>query len=67
MIRTAKRVHVYVDPQRDLHGPAVVRTACGDLLLCHQDSQRHLSGRLLRFRQAPRCRTTFLPARHFLR
>ena len=33
MIRIAKRVHVYVNPERDLHGPAVVRTASGDLLL----------------------------------
>jgi hypothetical protein len=44
MIRIAERVHVYVNPQRDLHGPAVVRTGSGDLLLCHQDSQQHRGG-----------------------
>ena len=44
MIRITNRVHVYVNAQRDLHGPCVVRTASGDLLLCHQDSLEHRGG-----------------------
>ena len=35
---------VAANPQRDLHGPCVVRAANGDLLLCHQDSEQHLGG-----------------------
>ena len=37
-------IPVHVDPDRDLHGPAVVRAANGDLLLSHQDSDRHGGG-----------------------
>ena len=43
-IRIAARVNVNVDPTRDLHGPCVVRAANGDLLLSHQDSNRHHGG-----------------------
>lgn len=35
------RVDVYVNPERDLHGPCAVRAANGDLLLSHQDSVEH--------------------------
>jgi hypothetical protein len=35
------RVEVYLNPGRDLHGPCVVRTGNGDLLLCHQGSEEH--------------------------
>jgi hypothetical protein len=40
-VRVGKRVNVYVNPNRDLHGPCVVRAGNGDLLLCHQDSNQH--------------------------
>ena len=36
-----KRITVSADPERDLHGPAVVRAGNGDLLLSHQDSITH--------------------------
>jgi hypothetical protein len=39
-----KRINVHVNPNRDLHGPCVVRTAGGDLLLCHQNSNQHHGG-----------------------
>jgi hypothetical protein len=44
IIRVAKRVAVNVDPDRDLHGPCVIRAANGDLLLSHQDSNKHGGG-----------------------
>ena len=40
----AERIEVYVNPERDLHGPCVGRAANGDLLLCHQDSLVHQGG-----------------------
>jgi hypothetical protein len=43
-VQVAGCVSVAVDPTRDLHGPCVVRTASGDLLLCHQDSDQHHGG-----------------------
>ena len=43
-VKIVERVNVYVNPKRDLHGPCVVRTANGDLLLCHQDSDQHGGG-----------------------
>lgn len=43
-VKVTERVFVNVDPQRDLHGPCVVRAANGDLLLCHQDSNAHHGG-----------------------
>jgi hypothetical protein len=43
-VKVSERVLVNVDPQRDLHGPSVVRAANGDLLLCHQDSNAHRGG-----------------------
>lgn len=43
-VRIASRIEVNVDPTRDLHGPAVIRAANGDLLLCHQDSNKHRGG-----------------------
>jgi len=43
-IEIEKRIVVAENPERDLHGPAVVRAANGELLLCHQDSQQHLGG-----------------------
>ena len=42
--RIVNRVEVCVNPQRDLHGPCVVRAGNGDLLLCHQDAEQHLGG-----------------------
>ena len=44
LIGILERIDVNVDPQRDLHGPCVVRAANGDLLLCHQDSNQHSGG-----------------------
>ena len=44
VVRVVQKVPVNVNPQRDLHGPCVVRAANGDLLLCHQDSDRHGGG-----------------------
>ncbi len=44
VVRIAKRIEVNIDPQRDLHGPCVIRAASGDLLLCHQDSNQHRGG-----------------------
>lgn len=41
IVRVVDRVEVYVNPERDLHGPCVVRAANGDLLLSHQDSEEH--------------------------
>ncbi|MBD3670726.1 MAG: exo-alpha-sialidase [Gammaproteobacteria bacterium] len=35
---------VYANPERDLHGPSVVRAGNGDLILHHQDSAQHLGG-----------------------
>lgn len=43
-LRLERRAVVHADPERDLHGPCVVRTASGDLLLSHQDSQAHHGG-----------------------
>lgn len=37
-IGIVRRITVNASPERDLHGPAVVRAANGDLLLSHQDS-----------------------------
>jgi len=42
--RVVQRVRVNVNPQRDLHGPCVVRAGNGDLLLCHRDSLEHIGG-----------------------
>ena len=44
VVRIAKRIEVNVDPERDLHGPCVIRTGSDDLLLCHQDSNKHRGG-----------------------
>ncbi len=41
MIEIVDRVTVYADPERDLHGPCVIRAGNGDLLLSHQDSVQH--------------------------
>ena len=43
-IEIIDRVDIYVNPNRDLHGPCAVRAANGDLLLCHQDSNQHHGG-----------------------
>lgn len=43
-IEIQNKLVIAANPQRDLHGPAVVRTHRGELLLCHQDSQQHLGG-----------------------
>lgn len=43
-VRIGERVFVNVHPERDLHGPSVVRAANGDLLVCHQDSNAHRGG-----------------------
>ena len=43
-VRIGERVFVNVNPERDLHGPSVVRAANGDLLVCHQDSNAHRGG-----------------------
>ena len=40
-VKVVNRLDVYVNSERDLHGPCVVRAANGDLLLCHQDSEEH--------------------------
>ena len=40
-VEVVERVVVYANPNRDLHGPCVVRAANEDLLLCHQDSEKH--------------------------
>ncbi len=44
VVRVVKRVLVNVNPERDLHGPCVVRAGNGDLLLCHRDSLEHIGG-----------------------
>jgi len=44
MIRIKKRIPVNINPERDLHGPCVVRAGNGDLLLSHQDSEQHGGG-----------------------
>ena len=44
IFRIEQTVSVNVNPDRDLHGPSVVRASNGDLLLCHQDSEQHLGG-----------------------
>ena len=44
VVRIAKRIEVNVDPERDLHGPCVIRTGSDNLLLCHQDSNKHRGG-----------------------
>jgi hypothetical protein len=43
-IEILQRCPVHIDPDRDLHGPCVTRTATGDWLLCHQDSAKHQGG-----------------------
>ena len=43
-VRVVKKVHVNVNPERDLHGPCVVRAGNNDLLLCHRDSLEHIGG-----------------------
>lgn len=44
VVRVLKKIEVHVNPDRDFHGPAVVRAANGDLLLFHQDSDQHEGG-----------------------
>lgn len=44
IVRMVKQIEVNIDPQRDLHGPCVIRAANGDLLLSHQDSNKHRGG-----------------------
>lgn len=43
-VRVLKRVVVNINSRRDLHGPCVVRAGNGDLLLSHQDSDKHGGG-----------------------
>lgn len=43
-VSIADHTEVYVDPERDLHGPCVARAPNGDMLLCHQDSLAHHGG-----------------------
>jgi succinate dehydrogenase flavin-adding protein (antitoxin of CptAB toxin-antitoxin module) len=40
-VQAVKRVEVAVNPERNFHGPSVVRATNGDLLLTHQDSLEH--------------------------
>ena len=40
-VSVEQTVPVSVNPDRDLHGPAVVRAGNGDILLSHQDSDQH--------------------------
>lgn len=40
-VEVVKRVEVAVNPERNFHGPSVVRGPNGDLLLTHQDSLLH--------------------------
>lgn len=44
VVSIADRVVVHANPARDLHGPCVIRSSNGDLLLCHQDSDQHRGG-----------------------
>ena len=36
-VRVERKVVVSANPERDLHGPSVVRAANGDILLVHQE------------------------------
>jgi len=43
-VRVLAKSEVHVNPERDFHGPALVRAANGDILLFHQNSQQHEGG-----------------------
>lgn len=43
-VTLTKKIAVNIDLTRDFHGPSVVRTANGELLLFHQDSLEHEGG-----------------------
>ncbi|MAV34531.1 MAG: hypothetical protein CMJ59_03650 [Planctomycetaceae bacterium] len=44
VVSVRQTVPVNINPKRDLHGPCVIRAANGELLLSHQDSDKHGGG-----------------------